>query len=368
MPDFMTKSPTLTFKSLDTACIITNLLTYRIFTRIPSLFPRTAGSAAAVSALYSAIIAFLIIWIISTTFCRLSHKNILDTAGAVFGKIGRKLIALIILFYLGISSIIALGEFSEFTKLVSFPTAPLAFCAIFFFVAATLGAFGGFNALSRMHRLFIPLSVSVLTFVVISTLWKGDLSNLFPILGRGAENVFGKGISGVIMYTDITLLFLIAPSQNTPQENKRTLLTASAFSFLIVIAVMFAFTVRIPYPISAEGQFPVYLLFKQIHYGRFFQRIDAILLFAATLSGMLYLSLNLFFFTNILRTDFGLSDTKPVIFPLALAFFFCVAGVKFISAQTLNILLFCTGFGVLAASLVTILFTKVRKKLTNEKI
>jgi len=361
------KKPTLSYKNFDAACIIVNLLIYRLFTRIPTLFPKTAGTAAALSAGFSAILAFVMIFLIVAVFLRIPRINILDVAESAFGVLGRKIFALLILLYLFTSAIVTLGEFSELTKLISFPTAPIAFCALFFTIAATVGVFGGFSAISRLHRLFVPATALVLFVIVISTLWNADFSNLFPVLGRGAESVFGKGISGIIMHTDILLLFLITPSDKRSHKSKNTVLVPVLFGLFTVVAVIFAFTVRIPYPVSAEGQFPIYLLLKEIHYGRFFQRIDAILLIVATLCGMLYLAFNLFFFTDILKSDFGVSDARPCILPVALTIFFSSAGVKFIPAEFLEVLLFCSGFALWGVFLLVILFMKVGRKQLNEK-
>ncbi len=364
----MPKRPTaLSFKSFDCSCIIINLLIYRLFTRIPTLFPKVAGTAAALSAAFSAVLAFGLAALIISAFLHLPKINILDAAESVFGILGRKIVALIIMLYLAVSAIVALGEFSELTKLISLPTAPVAFCALFFIIAAIVGAFGGFSAISRLHRIFVPITVLVLFVIVISTLWNGDFSNLFPVLGRGAESVFGKGISGIIMYTDLILLFLISPTDKLSERPKKTVLTSVFFGMFTVAVIIFAFTVRIPYPVSAEGQFPIYLLLKEIHYGRFFQRIDAILLMVASFSGMLYLAFNLFFFTHTLKTDFGLSDAKPCILPISLTLFFSSAGVKFIPAELLKALLFCSGFAVWAVLLLVIFFTKVRRKQINAK-
>ncbi len=357
----------LSFKSFDCSCIIINLLTYRLFTRIPTLFPKTAGTAAALSAAFSAALFFGLAAIIISAFLHLPKINILDAAESVLGVFGRRVVALIILLYLFVSAIVALGEFSELTKLISFPTAPTAFCSLFFIIAAIVGAFGGFSAISRLHRIFVPITIFVFFVIIISTLWNGDFSNLFPVLGRGAESVFGKGISGIIMYTDLCLLFLISPTDKLPERPKKTTLSSVLFGIFTVSLVIFAFTVRIPFPVSAEGQFPIYLLLKEIHYGRFFQRIDAILLMVATLSGMLYLSFNLFFFTSTLKTDFALSDAKPCILPVALTLFFSSAGVKYIPAELLETLLFCSGFAVWAVLLLVIFFTKVGRKQLNEK-
>ncbi len=364
----MSKQPsTLSFNSFDCSCIVVNLLIYRLFTRIPTLFPKTAGTAAALSAAFSAVLAFGLAALIVSAFLHLPKINIFDAAEWVFGILGRKIVVLIVLLYLAVSAIVALGEFSELTKLISFPTAPTAFCALFFIIATIVGAFGGFSAISRLHRIFVPITLFVLFVIVISTLWNGDFSNLFPVLGRGAESVFGKGISGVIMYTDLCLLFLISPTDKSAVKPEKSILASVLFGIFTVALIIFAYNVRIPYPISAEGQFPIYLLLKEIHYGRFFQRIDAILLMVATLSGMLYLALNLLFFTNTLKTDFGLSDAKPCILPVALTLFFSSAGVKFIPAELLETLLFCSGFAVWAVFLLVIFFTKVRRKQLNEK-
>ena len=352
--------------------IIINLLVFRLFTRVPVLFSRVSGTAAALNSLYSGLIVLALLLFLLTMLKDRFNISIMNRAKAVFGRAGQIIVCVFVILYLAVSAIVALKEVSMLAKLLAFPAAPMAFVSMFFVVAAFLSVLGGIKTVSALHRLFVPFTVAILAVTVISTLRQGNLTHLYPIFGLGIDRLFGTGVSGVVMYTDIVLLFLISPEASASQEaedkefaTKSSVLCSAAFGIVLTVLIIFAFNVRIPYPVSAEGQFPIFLLLKEVHYGRFFQRIDAALLLAAVLSGMLYLSLNLSLFADAFKRCFNLSATRPLAAVMAPLFFFCVAGVDFIPAEVLEMLLFCGSFGVWAIFIVVAVFVFIKERRSD---
>lgn len=328
------------------------------------LFSETSGSAAALCALYSGVIAFILILIISTLLSKAANKNIIDAAHSAFGAFGKYAVSIIILLYLAVSSLITLSEFSNLTKLISFPTAPVSFVAIFIAISAAFAAFGGLRTVLRLHGIFVPLILAATVLLIASTVYTGDILNLFPILGTSTERLFGKGLSGIIMYTDIILFFLITPKAPDSQQANKKVLFNTGIGVLINFLFILAFNLSIPYSTSAEGHFPVYLLLKEVYYGRFFQRIDAIILLVSNISGMLYLALNIFLFCNILKQTFNINK-RPAVLIYTAAIFFAVVGSRLIPSNLLTYLVFICGFSAFAIMLLASFFAK-RRSATNE--
>lgn len=355
----------ISFKNRDIYLVLINLLIVRIFSRFPSIFPKTSGNAAALSALWSGFVAFGVIFLITELCSRNKTANLIVAAHRAFGKWGGYIVSAIVTLCLFVSAVITLGELSQLAKDISFPTAPFWFVLLFFAVAAVCGVFGGIGAISRMHGFFVPTVIVVLVLLILSVVFSGDATMLFPILGNGAEAVFGKGLSGTILYTDILLFFLICPGNNIEEFTKKKVLTASAIGIFLSVMFIFALNLSVSPSVSAEGSFPVYHVLKEVYYGRFFQRIDAIMLLISSLSGMLYLSLNVATLSLISKEIFKTDR----VFLISVAYMFFITVFAFLSnvfsSKILGYLTFVLGFGGIAVVTITMLFA--RRKFLNEK-
>lgn len=296
----------------ETGCLILNLLVYKLFTNLPSEFAKRGGTAAGLSAILSGAAAFALIFAITEIYKKSGKKNITELAEDKFGKTGKYITALIMLIYLFVSAVYALREFTGLVKFISFPTAPVWFVALFFTAAMIIGISRGMNSIVRTHIAVVPSAVFLTAVVLVSAVVCGDARNLLPVLGNGAASAAAGGVRGIMMYSDIVLLFLLNPFCRSAEETAKIARKITAFSVVINIIFIITLAAVIPYPLSGETEFPVYRLLKMVYYGRFFQRIDAIYMLAVVLSGMLYLSFAVFSVCLVLKQAFGLSKPRAV--------------------------------------------------------
>ena len=179
-------------------------------------------------------------------------------------------------------------------------------------------------------------------------------------------SVFGKGLGGMIMYSDILLILLISPSDLDNIKTIKSFLKSTVIGIIFVCLFVFALNVSIPYTISSESSSPLYLLLKQVYYGRFFQRIDAIILFASAISGMLYLSFNAFIFSGVLANTFNIKAPRQLTFLYFSFLFIAAVFIKLIPAKIITSLVFVLGFSLVFVFLITLIFTS-RRSADNEK-
>jgi len=294
-------------------CLGISLTAFRIFTSLPLISTYVSGTGAPLSALLSGILAIAFVWLFYKGY------NIIGCTKSSFVKYTVSIVALI---YLAASAFFTLTEFSRFAKTTAFPTTPLWFISLFFVIAAGVGATKGTLPLLRLCRYFIPVFVGIVFLIILSVLWNSDPTNLHPLLGNGAYNTFGKGLSGILLYSDLPLIFLIDQSADNKDKFRRFALWGAVLGVLVCFFTILAFTAKIPYPLSKDGQFPFYLLIKEVSFGRFFQRIDAIVLFISALWGMISLCLNLCLITKIFEGTFETTSKPAVILPLCATLFF----------------------------------------------
>lgn len=324
--------------SWETGCVIVNLLIYRIFTQIPLTFTRHAGPSAFFAATISGIVGIGLIWLLLNIIRKNSDKSLIEISGKALGKFGRYSLAALITVYIAISAVYTLQEFSELIKLMGFPTSPLWFMKLFLIVAGIFGAFYGIGAIFRVHAIFVPVLVGLTLLIVFSAMEYGTISNLFPLLGKGTKGILRGGLSGAFIYLDIILILFLKPFDKDFKRLKKVTLTASIISFLINTAVVFALAFTISYPSSAQAHFPIYSLLKEVWYGRFFQRIDAIYMFFISVCAMLHLSFLLGVLSKTLKDVAKTQSSRIYIAPLALfvlLFSLCESTKRFFTTQSL---------------------------------
>ena len=354
------KTNFISFENRNFYFVVINLLTFRIFSQFPSLFSRLSGSGAALSALFSGILTFAVIFLISRSLKKHNSKNLADAAFSAFGKIGGLIACSIIAFCLLVSATVTLLDLCHLVKSISFPSSPFWFVLFFFSVSAVWGAVLGTDAIGHAHGIFVPVILLGLVVLIISTVSRGDASNLLPIFGNGPESVFGKGLSGTLMYSDLLVLFLLASPKSSAYFPEKKLLIASAIGIFLTCLFVLALNLSVSPSLISEDSFPFYLLMKEVYYGRFFQRIDSLMLLIASLSGMLYLSLNASAFSYITGRIFNTKRLHliPPFYIAGISAFALLANVS--SPKIINFLFFAFAFAAILLVIITFLFAKRR--------
>ncbi len=338
-----------------------NLLTYKVFTQIPLLFMGISKSASGLTALYSGAFAFAVI--LGLSFLGSKQKGqFFDVSKRTFGRAGRYIGALFILLYLLTSGVFALKNAARLVSLISFPTSPLYIVSFFLLVGAFFGALGGEYSVTKLHSFFMPIVLVIVALVVVPTILRGDPSRAMPVLGPGAEAVFGKGLSGMIMYSDVLLLFLLKGGQKDEKVFKKTVLKGAFLSVLINTLVVLSFNLSLPSWAADEGQLPIYLLMKEVYYGRFFQRVDAILLMGAAFSFMIYLALNMFLFGETVKKGLNMGKSVPVTLGYGITLLVMVTALEKMREEPLRWTLFIAAAFIFLMTLITLVFSLRRKK------
>ncbi len=294
--------------------IVLNISTYKIFTGYASLFPQNAGSSAPISALLSGILVFLIIFLLLTLCEKKGAKSVIYLTPFRL----RLPLFLLLFAYLLFSSASTLRLTGELIKAVSFPTAPLSYIMVIILSAVVLCCAQGFDAVSRLHSIIIPLSVVLTLPILISSSGYGDFSNLFPFLGYGVSQTLSTALLSLGLYGDTVILFMLLPFCNRETNFKKTALFSLGTGIIINTAIITVFTLLTPYTVSLTISHPFLQLVKLFSAGRFFQRIDGYFMYAVSGCGILSLALNFAIISYSAKQVFSLPKIRPLSYPLGL--------------------------------------------------
>ena len=299
--------------------VILNLTIYKIFTVYSRVFVDTSGPGAAISALLSGAAAFLVVWLLINLQKKYKGKTLIEIAEEKLGDWAKYIIFALIFVYLLFSAAMTLCETGEFIRAVSFPSAPLMFIFLFIIAGSVICCAQGFDAIGRTHSIVIPFAALVTVIITLFAIPKGTVSNLTPYLGGGAKSVFLNGLSGIGLYGDLIILFMLAPFSNPETKFKSTALLSVGTGVLINFLVILSYTMSAPYEISKTIIHPMYQLVKLFSMGKFLQRTDGYFLYISTVCGILSVSLNLFFAAYAAKEVFLLPKVRPLSYPLGAA-------------------------------------------------
>ncbi len=342
-------------QKLSISFLVISLLCFRIFTNIPMLFVRISGTGAPISSILWGLAFFIAVFFLTkkqyVPFFPNNNQN-------VFLK---HLLCFVFLGYLFFTSVYYLRELSGFLRLAAFPTSPLWFIQLIVLTGAICGCFGGVKSIVRATSIFVPLFVVIFVLLIFSVFPQGNSSNLFPVLGTGAANTLGKSFWGITMYSDIALLFLLNSEDFPLSKYRQGILWGVLAGIVLNTAIIITFTAKIPFPVSQTEKFPLYLLLKEAYFGRFFHRIDAVMIIVSSLWTMISLSLNLHFITSLLGNIFEITSRRSIIFPVSGIIFFIASGVlgfvPYIEICSLTIL---------SVTALAMIFSKGKEKPTDE--
>ncbi|MBO5364964.1 MAG: GerAB/ArcD/ProY family transporter [Clostridia bacterium] len=179
---------------------------------------------------------------------------------------------------------------------VAFPRSPGWFLGGVLLLGVAVAVLCGGKAVYRMHSLTV-LGVGIaMAIVAILGLKYAEPAYLTPWLGKGADQVFGRGLSTLFLYTDSILVLQLASRCRGEVRVGRTGFLGAVLAVLLNVALVLVSSMSHSSALSGVSNNLIYPLTKAAYFGRFWSRMDAIYLLALMTSAFLYLSMAIHLF------------------------------------------------------------------------
>ncbi|TYQ18291.1 UNVERIFIED_CONTAM: spore germination protein (amino acid permease) [Acetivibrio alkalicellulosi] len=303
-----------------TSLMITMISTKAILD-FPRLMLEDAASAGWLLSLYVSILALIGFILINKLYKGFSGKDILDISEIVGCAPVKILVGTILLVFLILLTSFSLRLFGELIKAMGFVVTPISFIFLFLFTGILFGAYMGIEALVRFMSIIVPITILSFGIFILAILPKTDINNIFPLLGIGPYDVFVKGSLRLSSYTELIFLFLLIPFIKTHENFKKTGFWAIGICSIVFISITIAFTNLYPYPAAIEEFFPAYQMARIIDYGRFFKRLESVLIITWATIAFMYLSTAFYFILYVFKKTFNLKYYRPLLFPFGILIF-----------------------------------------------
>lgn len=331
-------------------------------------FPRSLITNSANAAWIQLIYCTIAVVLFFLTISRLYHgnRNILEIAHICGGK-GLKIITGIAVFLLlGMNLVNISRECSEIIKAVLLKNVNDRIVILLFGIVCSICAVLGIEALGRVHFLFMPIAAAVLIIFLLLLIPYYRLENAAPLLGAGLSKIFGSGLSGLSLFSDLLLLNILIPNTQNLSTAASCTLKALIISGVLSVIIMLAFCLSYPYPSSQNFINPVYQLSRMIHLSGFFSRFEAFFEFTWTILLFLYASVYLFTMSQCLCQAFSLRYSRSVV-PAVAIIAFAPVMLPSDRFEAFDLQKYCDNYAFIPAFIILLIFAIISRYIAKNK-
>ena len=289
--------------------LLINIMYVKLLLAVPRNIILAAGSGAWILCIYVTLIELLLFFLISKVYD--FSKNLMDIKG---GSV-KKVIGVLATVFLVLSMSSVVKIYPETVKIILLKNTPTEIIYIIFSVAAIIGAYMGIESLGKICSLFQPIALFVMVLCFLFLIPNMHLYNLTPVLGKGIKGITLDGLTILSVFSDIFLVFLIAPYGEDRKKIKRAGYKSIIIMGIILTTAMLGYSMIFPYDVSEDFVLPLYNTVRLIQLSDFFGRFEAFFEFVWSISVLIYLSVYLYALSFVWKEAFGLKYKNPLIAP-----------------------------------------------------
>ncbi len=300
--------------------LITVAIATKIYLSLPMALAHFGGSAAWMISFFSGLLTIIFIWLIFKLLARFPDKTFPEIAEECAGPYLGTFASLTILMCWIIITASPLRSFSEMTIIAALPETPISIIIVTFIISTGYVVFMGIQAISRASYLALPYLIGAIVIIVVLTFSQWQIDWIFPIFGRGLDQIFIYGVLRTSDYLEVSFLYMF-PLLFYSKQIKSIGLKGTGVAMAVFLIVIIPYIISTPAATMEEPYLPMYTLARSVYLGLFFQRLEAIFVLFWVVSGCLWIALGIYGSCQLLADILRLSDYRPLILPMMLIIF-----------------------------------------------
>lgn len=293
---------------------LTRIVTMTI--AFPMVTSSGVGRDGWIASLISGSLALLFGYGVASLGLRFPDKTIFEYSEILLGKVLGKLISLILLWYFFHDAVNVTRAFAESFAISILDHTPILVTMLMFLFLSMNSARNGLEVIGRMaeNALFVVLFFVLIT--VILPYDNMDFARLLPILANGFAPVIASSMISFGLYTELIVFGVVIPYLNKPSEAKRAL-SRGVMLGVLVMTILCVVLTSVFGPTLTSLSLPTFSLGRMISITQFLERIEIFPIGAWTLATGIRLSLLCWVLLIGIAQIVGLSDYKPIAYPVA---------------------------------------------------
>ena len=245
-------------------------------------------------------------------FKKFHGKDILDVSEFLGGKALKTFIGISFIIILLIVPMLVIKNFSETLQVIYFKTSPTIYIVLFFIICSTIANRYSLKVIAKANLIIVPVVFLSILIILISSIREATPERIFPIMGYGANKTFLSGLSNLFSFSSIAYLLFLNPVISKSSQFKKISIISITLSGIYLFLSVTSILLSLPYTMQSGESFSLYLLTRNLEYGRFVQRMDAIFILIWIISTVSYISIAINLSINIFRKLTNIVDTSSI--------------------------------------------------------
>lgn len=296
--------------NLEAITLIIVIMINKLILNIPYYIVNLVGNGAIVNIFYIGIIDFIALLIIIKLFDKFQGKDILDISEFLVGSKFKFLVGIISIALLLLVAFITLLDFSNVLHTIYFSNFPMIFILALFITGIFFANIIGFKSLAHTIQFIVPISLASIFITFIASFKNFSIVNLTPVLGNNLYTTFGLGLANTFAMYIIVYIYFLKPLLQNENSFKKISIISYIISFILLLITVIPLLTLFNANFGNEPINSLFLLSRQVEFGTFIQRVDAIFIFLWILSIFSYLSFIIFLINRILKKMFNIFNEK----------------------------------------------------------
>jgi spore germination protein KB len=284
----------------------------------PSGLAADAKQDAWIASILGIFVNILLVLLYAALGNRYPNKTFVQYCVISLGPWFGTIIALLYIAFCYLLAALMLGDMGIFLTSQIMPDTPVEILRIIFTFAIVMAVRAGLKVYTRAAEIFIIWMLGLFFMLILPSIPKFNFDYITPIFEFGVKPVL-KGAYNFLALQEMVVLLMFYPYISASSKDRRNNFIKGTVvgGSLLVIMTLSSVLVLDP-ALTANQLFPAYALAKHINLGKFFERMESMMMFLWFLS--IFVKMTLTFHASVLGMAqlFKIKDEKPFIWPLAI--------------------------------------------------
>ena len=290
----------------------------RLAISIPQAILLSCGSSAILNILYVSLIAIFLTYIIVTLFKRFPNSDIIDVSDFLGGKFLKNLVGIILFLYIVTVLSFLLRDFIEILHVLYYTDTPIIYLLAFFIVVCIIANLLGSKSIIKTNVVLCIIMTVGLLVAFSSVIPNLTIQRIFPILGYGSYTTFFSGLTNILAFNGLSILYLVPPLLNNKKDFKKASMIAVCISAILIILATSSMLLAFSFSTNIEKISPLYTLLSNNEFGKYFQHPESLFVFTWILSFMSYINISCMLLVQISKKLTNVKNANPFILPVCI--------------------------------------------------
>ncbi|MBR2240493.1 MAG: GerAB/ArcD/ProY family transporter [Clostridia bacterium] len=354
---------------VEAIALITIVMINKIILNTPKDIIANTGPSSWLNVIYISIISIVIVYLITKLLKQFPGHDILDISNYLGGKNLKVIIGIAYMTLIVFLAITIIKNLSETLRIIYFRTSPILFIILFFIISSIISNRFNLKVIAKANLIIAPITFISIIIILFSSIRNFMPQRIFPILGYGIDKTFLSGLSNIFSFSGMLYLLFLPPLLDKPDKIKRMSIVAIIISSIYLFLSVTCLLLSLSFTLNSDESFSLYVLTRNLEYGRFIQRVDAIFILVWIISIISYINIPIFLCIYIFKKLTNIDNTNSInysinlfilaitLIPIEYAFFTNIFG------KLVQYLFFILFFGI---SIPILVIANLKLKLSNK--